>query len=62
MIIINAEHTINITKICDDEELFIYVDDGNSFGVKRNSKFGAFINRYLRKEKLKKIDVRKNIF
>lgn len=52
------ENSVLITKIYDNDKdvLHIYTEDGACFEVDRNSKFGTFINRSLRKEKLKKID------
>jgi len=54
----DAEHSALITKIYDnDPEVFhIYTEDGQCFETRRNSKFGQFINKTLRKEKLKRID------
>jgi len=47
-----------ITKIYDnDREVFhIYLDDGSCYEVSRFGEFGRFLNNYLRKEKLKKIN------
>ena len=58
IITLDAEHSVVITKIYDSDKdvLHIYTEDGACFEVKRQSKFGTFLNRSLRKEKLKRID------
>jgi len=58
VITLDAETEVTITDIYDNKpDIFqLYTDDGACFEVLRNSKFGKFINKSLRKQKLIKLN------